>query len=320
MSRYLVTGAAGFIGSHLVEGLLDAGHDVVGVDAFRDFYPRALKELNLSGVAGHARFRLLDTPVADIGPGALEGLDGVFHLAAQPGVRTSWGGAFDVYLRDNVLETQRLFEACGRAGVRVVYASSSSVYGEAERHPTSEDVVPRPVSPYGVTKLAGEHLASAYALGAGLDVVCLRYFSVYGPRQRPDMAFCRVVRSLLGGPPFPLIGGGRQVRDFTYVGDVVRACILAMRGAPAGALYNVGGGSPVALVEAIAICQRLAGERVQLQRTHRVAGDPARTAADTTRIRAALGWRPEVPLEEGLARQLQAETARVAPESELIPA
>jgi nucleoside-diphosphate-sugar epimerase len=304
-----VTGCAGFIGSHLVERLLDAGHSVVGVDCFTDFYPRRLKERNLGAALDRVGFSLVEADVADLTPAFLEGVTGVFHLAAQPGVRTSWGEGFDVYVQHNLLATQRLFDACATAGVRTVFASSSSVYGEAEGHPTREDAIPRPVSPYGVTKLACEQLAFTYGAGAHLNVVSLRYFSVYGPRQRPDMAFCRLVRAVLDRQAFPLIGDGRQVRDFTYVGDVVRATMLAMdRGRP-GAVYNVGGGTPVALADAIEICQRLAGRRVRLRRAASVPGDPRTTSADTRRIRRELGWRPETALEDGLALQLDAEVS-----------
>ena len=215
-------------------------------------------------------------------------------------------------VRQNLLATQRVFEACAASGVRTVFASSSSIYGEAESHPTCEDADPRPVSPYGVTKLACEKLAFAYAAGAGLDVVMLRYFSVYGPRQRPDMAFCRLLQSLLAGRPFTLIGNGRQVRDFTYVGDVVQASVLAMERGQPGAVYNVGGGAPVALADAIRICQRLTGRRLRVRRAGDSAGDPLRTSADTSRIRAELSWGPRVPLEEGLARQLEADATRLA--------
>ena len=220
MGRYVVTGAAGFIGSHLAEELLEQGNDVVGVDCFTDYYDRALKEENARG---------LDVRRLDLAAGELDfgGLDAVFHLAGQPGVR-SFGDVFDLYLRRNVLASQRVFEAAARDGVRVVFASSSSVYGEPETFPTPETEDTRPVSPYGITKLAAEHLARAYARSFGLDVVVLRYFNAFGPRQRPDMAFTRIAFALAEGRPFDLYGDGQQSRSFTYVADVVAATIAAL--------------------------------------------------------------------------------------------
>src|SRR5262245_30510033 len=232
--RYVVTGAAGFIGSHLAETLQESGHEVVGLDSFTDFYDTRLKEENA---------RAVDVRRVDLAEDELDftGFDGVFHLAGQPGVR-SFGDVFPLYVRRNVLASQRVFEAAADAGVRVVFASSSSVYGEAERYPTAEDVPPRPLSPYGITKLTCEHLARAYARSFELDVVVLRYFNAYGPRQRPDMAFPRVLEALAEGHPFTLFGDGEQSRSFTYVGDVVEASVLAVQQAEAGAVYNVGGG------------------------------------------------------------------------------
>jgi UDP-glucuronate 4-epimerase len=307
MSRYLVTGAAGFLGSHLVEALLGSGHDVVGIDAFTDYYPRDVKEANVSRARARPgfSFRILDLADADL-TGLVADMDGVFHLAAQPGVRGSWGNTFAVYVRDNVLATQRLLEAATHAGVRVVQASSSSVYGNAEAYPTREDASPRPVSPYGVSKLACESLARAYSESFGLNVVSLRYFTVYGPRQRPDMAFSRIVASLLNGRPFHLLGTGRQSRDFTYVDDAIAATLMAMNGAPESRVYNVGGGSETTLAEAIATCERLSGRLLDVRRGPPSAGDVRRTAADTSLIRSRLGWRPRTTLEQGLAAQLTA--------------
>src|SRR5947207_8163996 len=229
--RHVVTGAAGFIGSHLAEALIAAGHEVVGIDCFTDYYDPQLKEENARG---------LDVRRLDLAEDALDfaEFDGVFHLAAQPGVR-SFGDAFPLYLRRNVLASQRVFEAAARDGVRVVFASSSSVYGAAERYPTPEETAPHPLSPYGITKLACEQLADAYARGFGLDCVVVRYFNAFGPRQRPDMAFTRIVNALASGARFDLYGDGGQSRGWTYVSDVVDATILAMeRGS---GTYNVGG-------------------------------------------------------------------------------
>jgi len=302
--RYLVTGAAGFIGSHLLRALLEHGHDAVGWDAFTDYYDPALKEEN-------AR----DLPVTrvDLAEDGLElaGLDGVFHLAGQPGV-ASFGGVFPVYVRQNVLASQRLFESAAAEGVRVVVASSSSIYGDAAAYPTPEDTVPHPLSPYGITKLACEHLASAYGSEFGLQVSTVRYFTIYGPRQRPDMAFTKIVSCLAEDRPFELYGDGSQSRSFTYVDDAVDATIAAMERAAPGSTYNVGGGAEVSLLEAIETLGRIAGRRLEVVRRPRREGDAARTAADTTRIRADLGWQPVTALEDGLAAQWRWAADRVA--------
>ena len=302
--RYLVTGAAGFIGSQLLHTLIERGDDAVGWDAFTDYYDPALKDEN-------AR----DLPVVrvDIAEDALEldGYDGVFHLAGQPGV-ASFGGVFPVYVRHNVIASQRLFEAAAGSGVRVVFASSSSIYGDAESYPTPEDTIPRPLSPYGITKLACEHLARAYGNEFGLDVATVRYFTIYGPRQRPDMAFTKMVTCLAEGRPFELFGDGSQSRSFTYVDDAVEATIAAMARAPRGAVYNVGGGTEVSMLEAIETLDRIAGRRLEVIRRQRRQGDAKRTAADTTRIRSELGWAPSTAFDDGLAAQWRWAAARVA--------
>ena len=288
--RYVVTGAAGFIGSHLAESLLTAGHEVVGVDCLTDYYDPAEKEENARG---------LDVRRLDLAEESLDlaGVDGVFHLAGQPGVR-SFGDVFPLYLRRNVLATQRVFETAAAAGVRVVLASSSSVYGEAESYPTPEDATPQPVSPYGITKLACEHLVRAY----GLDAVVLRYFTVYGPRQRPDMFFRRVCDALLSGTPFEIYGTGDQSRSFTEVGDAVAATTIAMERAPAGAAYNVGGGEEASMLEAIELLERISGRTLEVRHVDPAAGDVRRTKADVSRIGDALGWRPSTSLNDGLTR------------------
>ncbi len=302
--RYLVTGAAGFIGSHLAETLAAGGHDVAGLDCLTDYYEPALKEENARGL-------VLERVDLAADPLDFSGFDGVFHLAGQPGVR-SFGDVFPLYLRRNVLATQRVFEAAAAAGARTVFASSSSIYGEAERYPTPEDTVPAPLSPYGVTKLACEHLARAYAKGFGLDAVVLRYFTVYGPRQRPDMLFARVVNALASGGAFEIYGGGDQSRSFTYVGDTVDATIAAMDSAPTGAVYNVGGGEEATVLEAIALLERISGRTLDVRHTEAAAGDVSRTAADVTRIAAELGWAARTPLEAGLKAQWEWAAARVA--------
>ena len=300
---YVVTGAAGFIGSHLAEALLAEGHDVRALDCLTPYYDPRSKEDNAAA---------FDLERLDLAEDELDfaGAEAVLHLAGQPGVR-SFGSAFPDYLRDNVLATQRVLEAAAAAGVRVVFASSSSVYGDAERFPTSEDAEPRPVSPYGVTKVACEHLARTYAKSFGAEVVTLRYFTVYGPRQRPDMAFARMIGALGAGRPFQLYGDGSRSREFTYVADAVRATVAAL-GAPPGAVYNVGGGSEATMDEAIAILEQVAGRELELERAPAAAGDMRRTAADTTRIRSELAWSPTTPLEDGLRLQWEWAAARGA--------
>ncbi len=302
--RYLVTGAAGFIGSQLLRTLLERGHDAVGWDSFTDYYDPALKEEN----ARDLPVERLDLADDDL---ALDGFDGVFHLAGQPGV-ASFGSVFPVYVRQNVLASRRLFEAAVASGTRVVLASSSSIYGDAESYPTREDVTPAPISPYGITKLACEHLAHAYRSEFGLNAVTVRYFTIYGPRQRPDMAFTKMVSCLAEGRTFELYGDGTQSRSFTFVDDVVEATIAAMERGKPGATFNVGGGSEVSMLEAIETLGRVAGRRLEVVRLPRREGDAARTAADTTRIREALGWAPQTSFEDGLAAQWRWAVARVA--------
>ena len=313
MTRYLVTGCAGFIGSHLTDALVQRGHEVIGVDAFRDYYPRPQKESNLEKARGAAGLSLVEVDLSD---GALEPLlenvDGIFHLAAQPGVRGSWGATFAHYVRDNILATQRLFEAAAPRDLRVVMASTSSVYGNAETYPTREEAIPRPVSPYGVTKLACESLARAYTESFALEVVLLRYFTVYGPRQRPDMAFARIISALLNGHPFSVYGTGEQSRDFTFVDDAVEATIAAMERGQRTMVYNVGGGSETTLNGAIALCETLAGTRLDVVNEPVARGDVRRTGADTTRIRSQLGWQPKTSLAEGLGAQVAAARAAIA--------
>jgi UDP-glucuronate 4-epimerase len=301
--RYLVTGAAGFIGSHLLRGLLERGHEAVGWDAFTDFYDSDLKKANARG---------LPVQRVDLAKDALdlEGFDGIFHLAGQPGVR-SFGDVFPVYVRDNVVASERLFGAAAAARARTVFVSSSSVYGDAAAYPTPEDAEPRPLSPYGITKLAGEHLAYAYGREFDLDYVVLRYFTIYGPAQRPDMALARMVNCVARGNPFVLHGDGTQSRSFTYVDDAVEATVMAMEKAPAGSLYNVGGGVELSILQTIELLAAISGKRLDFFESPRREGDAARTAADTSRIRAELGWTPATPFEAGLAAQWQWAADRV---------
>jgi nucleoside-diphosphate-sugar epimerase len=302
----LVTGAAGFIGSHLVERLLAEGATVTGVDCFTDFYDPALKRANVAAALGNPRFRLLELDLGSADLGVLPAVQVVFHQAAQAGVRNSWGREFAAYAHHNVLATQRLLERYQDAGIeRFVYASSSSVYGDAERFPTSEEVLPRPYSPYGVTKLAGEHLVLLYGRNFGVPAVALRYFTVYGPRQRPDMAFHRFCRALLADQPIAVYGDGKQSRDFTFIADVLEANLRAWTKGVAQRVYNVGGGSQVELLEAIGILERALGVKARLRFEPRPPGDPLRTRADASRLSADLGFTPGIGIETGLAAQAE---------------
>jgi UDP-glucuronate 4-epimerase len=306
LSRYLVTGCAGFLGSHLTEALLEQGNDLVGVDGFTDFYSREAKYENLARARASRRFSLIEGHLTELDANRLlDGVGGVFHLAAQAGVRGSWGSSFSVYLTDNVLSTQRLFEAVARAGIRIVFASSSSVYGNAETYPTTEETTPRPISPYGVTKLGCEQLMHAFRSELGLDAVALRYFSLYGPRQRPDMAFTRMLTALLSGNVFTVHGSGLQSRDFTFATDAVAATIAAMDAPTPGDVYNVCGGSETSLRDVIRISEELVGRRLKVENDARAVGDVQRTAGDTTRIHRDLGWAPSTTLSEGLALQVE---------------
>ena len=303
--KVLITGVAGFIGSTLAERLLREGADVVGIDSLTDYYPRPVKERNLAALAGHPRFRFLETTIqaADL-PALLRDRTHVFHLAAQAGVRKSWGRDFAVYTTNNIEATQVLLEASTSATLdRFVYASSSSVYGDAVSIPMREDARPQPVSPYGVSKLAAEQLCYLYHAGYGVPAVSLRYFTVYGPRQRPDMGFHRFLRAAIRHEPITVYGDGEQTRDFTYVDDIVSATIAAAaRGVP-GRVYNVGGGSRVSINEVLAMIGRLTGHPVQTVAGGEQKGDMRHTYADTTRARADLGFAPRVGLEAGLAAE-----------------
>ena len=303
MSTFVVTGAAGFIGSHLAERLIAQGHDVRCVDCFTDYYEPALKRENAAGLD----VLELDLAASDLD---LDGVDCVFQLAGQPGTR-SFGPIFAEYLRRNTLATQRLFETAAVAGVKVVYASSSSVYGDAETYPTTEATIPRPNSPYGITKLACEHLAAAYGRSFGLDAVGLRYFTVYGPRQRPDMAFARIVGALVSGAPFELFGDGDQSRNFTFVADVVEATIAAAA-AEAGSLYNVAGGAESTVRASIELAEEISGRKLDLRSGPTARGDMLRSKADTSAISRDLGWQATTSLEDGLRAQWEWALARVA--------
>ena len=308
LARALVTGCAGFIGSHLTEALLEDGVEVLGVDCFNENYARPEKLRNLRIARDWQAFEFV--PI-DLSRGSLEdlveGVDVVFHLAAEPGVRASWGNHFERYVRNNIIATQHLLEATRNwPEKRFVYASSSSVYGQAEIFPTPESAVPQPRSPYGTTKLAAEHLCLLYHANFGVNVTALRFFSVYGPRQRPDMAFGIFCRAALLGEALTVYGDGRQTRDFTYVSDIVDALRLAARTSTAvGRAYNIGGGSQVALGEAISLLESFCGEPLEVNYLRDQVGDVRHTGADTERARKELGFAAKVPLREGLARQYE---------------
>lgn len=303
--RVVVTGAAGFIGSHLCERLLADGHEVIGIDSFTDYYDRTLKERNLEQARTHPSFALeeLDLVDGDLHL-PLAGAGVVFHLAGQPGVRPSWGSEFDRYVRDNILATQRLLETLKQVKLeRFVFACSSSVYGDAEVFPTKETTLPRPVSPYGMTKLAAEHLTMVYLRNFGLPAVSLRYFTVYGPRQRPDMGFSRFMEALSDNQEIEIFGDGEQTREFTYVSDAVEATVKAATADVTGQILNVGGGSRVTVNRVLDTLEDIS--RIKTRRRHlpAAAGDPRHTGASINLARERLGWEPRVSLRDGLARQ-----------------
>ena len=314
--RALVTGAAGFIGSTLSDALVAAGEEVVGVDCFTPYYERAAKESNLHAARSHARFTFIeaDLRTAAIEP-LLDGIDVVFHQAAQAGVRLSWSDGFGDYSTHNINATQRLLEAAKAAGTgRVVCASSSSVYGNAPRFPTVETDLPRPNSPYGVTKLAAEHLCNLYAANWGVPTVSLRYFTVYGPRQRPDMAIHRLIEAGLRGHDFPLYGDGSAVRDFTFVGDVVAANIAAATAScPAGTVVNVAGGGSSTMSELITLTSELIGAPIALDRRPAQAGDVDRTGGSVELAAELIDWKPVTDVVTGLERQVSWHRNRVSP-------
>jgi len=300
--KALVTGAAGFIGSHLTASLLDKGATVVGIDCFTDYYPRAIKERNLEENRLREGFRFAETKIetADL-PALLDGVTHVFHLAAQAGVRKSWGKDFKTYTVNNIDATQLLLEACvNRPIEKFVHASSSSVYGDRAPIPMREDALPQPVSPYGVTKLAAEQLGYLYHVNFKVPTVAMRYFTVYGPRQRPDMAFNRFIRAAIKDEPITLFSDGEQTRDFTFVADAVAATIAAGERGVNGRSYNIGGGSRVSMNDVLKILERIAGHPLKVAREATQRGDMRDTFADTSLARRELGFEPRVSLEEGI--------------------
>jgi UDP-glucose 4-epimerase len=298
----LVTGVSGFIGSTLAEALLESGERVIGVDSFLDYYPRAVKERNLKSLSGSPRFEMREGPLQELELARLlDGCDRVFHLAAQAGVRASWGADFAIYTDNNVLATQKLLEAAVGTTIRsFVFASSSSVYGDRTPLPMVEDVPLHPVSPYGVSKLAAEKLCELYFVNHGVPAVSLRYFTVYGPRQRPDMAFHRLLSAARDGSPFRLFGDGAQTRDFTFVSDAIGATLAASERGRAGTAYNIGGGSRVSMLEVIDVVRKVTGRKLEVVVEEKQKGDMRDTYADTSLARRDLDYQPRTRLDEGL--------------------
>lgn len=303
--KSLVTGVAGFIGSHLAEKLLADGHEVVGVDNFLDNYPRSFKEKNLASSLGHARFEFVDGDLLTMDlKHLLDDVAYIFHLAAQPGVRSSWGREFSRYTENNIMATQLLLEAAkDRRLAKFVYASTSSVYGDTVDLPMREDGGTRPVSPYGATKLAAEHLCHLYWRAFAVPTVSLRFFTVYGPRQRPDMFFHIFMRGLIRGEEVPLYDDGEQTRDFTYCSDIVDGILGAALYPGQGEVFNLGGGSEVSLLDAMAIAERIAGPTAKLRRSDRQRGDVRHTRARLDEAKNKFGYSPKIGLEQGLAEQ-----------------
>ncbi len=311
----IVTGAAGFIGSTLSERLIREGHTVKGIDCFTSYYGREAKERNLAVLRDSKNFEFVEEDLVNTNISALiDGADWLFHQAGQPGVRASWGREFDQYTHSNIAATQRLLEGLkenlqnGSSVTKnvksLVYASSSSVYGNAESYPTKETFVPHPVSPYGVTKLAAEHLMCLFASEFSVPTVSLRYFTVFGPRQRPDLAFHRFIRAALQKEEIPLYGDGEQTRDFTFVDDIVSANILAAKKGKPGQVFNIGGGNYASVNQVLSILETALGH-LRVRRMDKMPGDMKHTKADTSRAQEALGFAPTVNLETGLKRQIE---------------
>lgn len=304
--RLMVTGCAGFIGSHLVDCLISDGHEVLGIDSFTPYYDRVLKDRNIRWNNDAQAFSFIEKDVADIKPDDLQGIDAIVHLAAQPGVRASWSH-FDDYVNENLLATHRLASSAGEAGVkRFVFASSSSVYGDAHTYPTTETTSTTPRSPYGVTKLAGESLLEAHVENFGLEVFALRFFTVYGPGQRPDMAIQRLIRSAIDGQEFKLFGDGHQRRDFTYVRDITDACVRATTVEASSGMtrLNIGGSGDISMNDLIQLVEDTVGQPVSLSRHAAQLGDVLRTGADGALSRATLGWETSVKIKDGVRSQV----------------
>ena len=301
--KYLVTGCAGFIGSHLTERLLKEDFKVAGIDCFTDYYTRQIKEKNIENALKHENFEFTEEDILDMD--TFPEVDYIFHQAAQAGVRASWGKSFEIYTRSNIEATQRLLEFYkDREIKKFVYASSSSVYGDTEL-PIREDSLLKPVSPYGVTKLAGENLCYLYYKNYGVPVISLRYFTVYGPRQRPDMAIHKFVQAILKGDKIIVYGDGTQTRDFTYMDDVTEANILAANSMSKGEVFNIGGGSRISVNELIGLLEVISGNKAKVKYIERQKGDVGDTLASITKATKLLKWYPKIRIEEGLKRYFE---------------
>lgn len=308
--RCLVTGVAGFVGSHLAERLLVDGHEVIGIDAFIDYYPLFIKEKNIENIRSHKNFTFVKGDLLDLSlPPLLDGVDYIFHQAAQAGVRASWGHSFSIYTNCNILATQRLLDALlttGQQIKRFVYASSSSVYGNTKVLPVSETATPQPISPYGVTKLAAEHLCQLYHHNFGVPTVALRYFTVYGPGQRPDMAFHRFCKAVIDHKPIHVFDDGMQTRDFTYIADAVEANVRAAAFETQGSVMNIAGGSRVTVREVIALLEEISHTKIQVIFEQKQYGDARDTFADISTAQRLIDYQPLTSLQEGLAQEFDA--------------
>ncbi len=307
MATNIVTGAGGFIGSHLVDALLSRGETVIGIDQFNDYYDPAFKRKNVANFEAHPAFELVEGDIESLDWQALlSDVEVVYHQAAQAGVRASWGQGFRAYTERNINATQILLEAAKDAKnlKRLVFASTSSVYGNAETLPTSESICPQPVSPYGITKLAAERLCGLYHQNFGVPFAALRYFTVYGPRQRPDMAFHKFFKAAIADEAIPIYGDGQQTRDFTFVSDAVAANLAAATVPEAvGQIFNIGGGSRVVLTEVLDTMEQIIGRPIRRNHIEKAMGDARHTAADISKAKNLIGYQPKVPLAEGLRHE-----------------
>ncbi len=311
MRKALITGVAGFIGSHLAEQLAEEGFDVVGIDSFEDNYPRWIKEKNIENLLKHPKFTFIKASLLSDNLfrssqmlSNLKEMEYIFHQAAQAGVRRSWGKDFEIYTNSNILATQKLLEVAKGLNIKkFVYASSSSVYGDAENLPVKENASPKPLSPYGASKLAAESLCYLYWKSFGVPVVSLRYFTVYGPRQRPDMAFHKFIKGILRDEEIYIYGSGEQTRDFTYISDIVKANLLALN-APSGEIFNIGGGNRITLTDVLSLIETLIGKKAGVKKTNTRKGDVHDTWADIKKANSFMGYSPKISLKEGLKKQI----------------